>query len=77
MTGRQRQILNALAAGECSAGELARLSQMDHGQMGRIVASLCWKGLVERFQRDHDYRFVYYRLTDAGRAALQGSAEPA
>jgi ArsR family transcriptional regulator, cadmium/lead-responsive transcriptional repressor len=54
-------ILDALRAGECTAGELAAAVGLSSSNASRHLACLKDRGLVESRQ---DWRHVHYRLAD-------------
>ncbi len=63
-------ILEALRAGELTAGEVASSAQLSASNASRHLACLKDCGLVEARQ---EWRHVYYRLADGVEALLQAN----
>ena len=76
----QRQFTVLAAAGEadgCTQNDLVRSTGIDRSTLADLVARLLAKGLLLRERSAADARAKTVRLSDAGRAALQGGAQAA
>jgi DNA-binding MarR family transcriptional regulator len=78
LTQRQYAVL-AAAAGKSglTQSELVRATGIDRSTLAELVARMEGRGLIARQRSAVDARANAVHLTDAGRAALDGGADPA
>lgn len=71
LTGPQLLVLNALAGGGCTVGQLARKIRLSQATTAEILARLQKRGLVVRARSESDRRCVLNALSPDGERKLQ------
>jgi DNA-binding MarR family transcriptional regulator len=59
---------------DANANQLAERLGFTKGNISLRTAKLCAKGLIEKYNRDHSRKEVFYRLTARGRALYEAHA---
>lgn len=72
-TGPQLLVMQALAADELTAGELARRVSLSQGTVTSILDRLERRGLLQRVRSDTDRRRIFVSLTAEGRERLDAA----
>lgn len=58
---------------ECSAGDIAELTQLKHATITALVDKMVERNFVSRFKSDEDKRRVWLKLEPAGKAIIQSA----
>jgi len=72
LTSAQASMLMLLKSGQLSGADLARAYGIDASAVTRLLDKLENRGFVVRVRSEADRRIVHLRLTEAGRAMING-----